>query len=40
MAVMSKGCDSLAEYERRSTLFQNHLSVEVAYPTAFFFAEV
>jgi len=37
MAVMSKGCDTLAEYDRRSKLFQNHLSIEVAYPTGFFF---
>ena len=38
LAVMTKGGDSLTEYERRSNLFQNNLSIEIAYPVGVFFA--
>jgi hypothetical protein len=39
LATLTKGCDTMTEHNRRSALFQNHLSIEIAYPTAFFFAQ-
>jgi hypothetical protein len=39
LATLTKGVDSLTEHQRRSELFQNHLSIDIAYPTAFFFAQ-
>lgn len=38
LATLTKGSESLTELKRRSELFQNHLSIEIAHPTAFFFA--
>ena len=39
MATLTKGCDSIAEHDRRAKLLQENLSIEVAYPTGFFFAQ-
>lgn len=39
LATLTKGCDTMTEHNRRSALFQKHLSIEIAYPTAFFFAQ-
>ena len=39
LATLTKGVDSLTEHQRRSELFQNNLSIDIAYPTAFFFAQ-
>jgi len=38
MAVLTKGSESMNEYNRRSELFKKNLTLDVAYPTAFFFA--
>lgn len=39
MATLTKGSDTMTEHNRRSELFQKYLSIEVGYPTAFFFAQ-
>ena len=39
LATLTKGCDTMTEHNRRSELFQKHLSIDIAYPTAFFFAQ-
>lgn len=39
LATLTKGCDTMTEHNRRSALFQKHLSIDIAYPTAFFFAQ-